>query len=83
MTDNERYKILREEYLSEESLSRCAYRIWQEQGCPDGEAIDERLGWKIKDVHWFQAINIMDLCADMDARILTDLEILAGYNDLQ
>jgi Protein of unknown function (DUF2934) len=53
-------------YLSDTSVARVAYSLWERDGRPDGDKTDERFGIKLKDLHWWRARMMLDVVLDTD-----------------
>lgn len=64
------YNDLRRAYLTQENIAREAYFVWERAGRPDGE--QEFAGRKLRDNHWFSAIERLELAAEMDADHLSN-----------
>jgi hypothetical protein len=53
----ERARLAEDEKIASQRVREIAYRLWQEEGCPEGEALR----------HWFAAKAILDSEAERDA----------------
>lgn len=69
-TKNEIHRELLDEYLSHDSISKEAYRIWESEDRPDGETALPRAGMKVKEWHWYLAKWQLDILAELDADII-------------